>query len=44
MQIIIIISILLSCSMYTFGQQKEELNLIQADSTLGKEIIQLYFL
>ena len=40
---IIIISILLNCSIYSFGQQKEEINLIQADSTWGKEIIQIPF-
>lgn len=40
---IIIISILLSCSIYSFGQQKEEIDLLQADSTWGKEIIQIPF-
>lgn len=40
---IIIISILLNCSIYSFGQQKEEINLIQADSTWSKEIIQIPF-
>ncbi len=40
---IFIISILLSCSVYSFGQQKEEINLLQADSTWGKEIIQIPF-
>jgi phosphoglucosamine mutase len=38
---IIIIFILLSCSFYSFGQQKEEINLIQADSTWAKEIIEI---
>lgn len=40
---IIIISILLSFSVYSFGQQKEEINLLLADSTWGKEIIQIPF-
>lgn len=40
---IFIISILLSCSIYSFGQQQEEITLIQADSTWGKEIIQIPF-
>jgi hypothetical protein len=40
---IIIISLLLSCSFYSFGQQKEEINLLLADSTWGKEIIQIPF-
>lgn len=43
MHIIIIISLLLSCSFYSFGQQKEEINLLLADSTWGKEIIQIPF-
>ncbi len=43
MKIIIIISILLSCPIYTFGQNDEEVNLIQVDSTWGKEIIQVPF-
>ena len=33
---------MLSCSIYSFGQQ-EEINLLQADSTWGKEIIQIPF-
>lgn len=37
------LSIILSCSIYSFGQQKEEINLIQADSTWGKEIIEIPF-
>lgn len=43
MKKIIIIAILLSCSIYCFGQNKKEVNLIQADSTWGKEIIQVPF-
>ena len=43
MRKIIIISILLNCSIFTFGQKKEEVNLIQVDSTWGKEIIQVPF-
>ena len=39
----IIISILLNCSLSTFGQKNEEVNLIQADSTWGKEIIKMPF-
>ena len=39
---IIIVSILISFSIDAFGQQKEK-NLIQADSTWGREIIQLPF-
>ncbi len=31
------------CSTLTFGQKKEDLNLIQVDSTWGKEIIQVPF-
>ncbi len=38
-----ILFILLSCSIYSNGQQKEEINLIQADSTWGQEIIQIPF-
>ena len=40
---IIIISLLLSCSFDAFGQENEEINLIQADSTWGKEVIQIPF-
>jgi hypothetical protein len=40
---IILALILLSSSIYSFGQQKEEINLLQADSTWGKEIIQVPF-
>jgi hypothetical protein len=40
---IIVISILFSFSIHSFGQKKEEINLIQADSTWGKEIIQIPF-
>lgn len=43
MRKIITISILLSCSIYTFGQKEEEVNLIEVDSTWGKEIIQVPF-
>lgn len=43
MKRIIIISILLSCSISVFGQKNEEVNLIQVDSTWGKEIIQVPF-
>jgi hypothetical protein len=43
MKKLIILSILLSCSIHSFGQQQEEINLIQADSTWGKEIIQIPF-
>ena len=43
MKIIILISILLSCSLHTFSQEHQEVNLIQADSTWGKEIIQVPF-
>ena len=43
MKKIIIISILLSCSASTFGQKNEEINLIEVDSTWGKEIIQVPF-
>jgi len=38
-----IISILFCCSFNSFGQKKEEINLIQADSTWGKEIIKIPF-
>jgi hypothetical protein len=38
-----IISILLSCSFYAFGQQKEAINLLQADTTWGKEVIEIPF-
>lgn len=40
---IIIITILISCSIYSSGQHKEELNLLQADSTWDKETIQIPF-
>lgn len=40
---ITVVSILLSFSIVAFGQQKEEISLIQADSTWGREIIQLPF-
>ena len=40
---IIIISILLSCWTYSFGQQKGEINLLLADSTWRREIIQIPF-
>ena len=40
---IIVISILFSFSIHSFGQKKEEINLIQVDSTWGKEIIQIPF-
>jgi len=43
MKTILIISILLNCSISTFGQNNEEVNLIQVDSTWGKEIIQVPF-
>ena len=43
MRKIIIISLLLNCSISTFGQKNEEVNLIQVDSTWGKEIIQVPF-
>ena len=43
MKKIIIISILLNCSISTFGQKNKEVNLIQVDSTWGKEIIQVPF-
>lgn len=43
MKKIISLSIMLSCSIYSFGQQQEEINLLQADSTWGKEIIQIPF-
>lgn len=43
MKKIIAISILLSCAAHTFGQTHKEVNLIQADSTWGKEIIQVPF-
>jgi hypothetical protein len=43
MKKLIIISILLNCSIFTFGQKNEEVNLIQVDSTWGKEIIQVPF-
>ncbi len=43
MKKIIITSILLSFSIFTFGQKNEEVNLIQTDSTWGKEIIQVPF-
>ncbi|MCF6347318.1 MAG: hypothetical protein L3J20_03350 [Flavobacteriaceae bacterium] len=43
MKKIIIISILLSCSFYIYGQKNEEINLMQADSTWGKEIIKIPF-
>jgi hypothetical protein len=38
-----LLSIVLSCSICSFGQQKEEINLLQADSTWGKEMIQMPF-
>ena len=40
---IVLISILLFCSIFTFGQKKENVNLIKADSTWGKEIIKVPF-
>ena len=43
MKNLIIISILLHFSISTFGQKNEEVNLIQVDSTWGKEIIQVPF-
>ncbi len=43
MKKIIIISILLNFSISTFAQKNEEVNLIQVDSTWGKEIIQVPF-
>ncbi|MCF6280141.1 MAG: hypothetical protein L3J14_07320 [Flavobacteriaceae bacterium] len=43
MKKIIILSILLSCFFNSFGQKKEEINLMQADSTWGKEIIKIPF-
>ncbi len=43
MKKIIIILILLSCSFYSFGQKKEEINLMQTDSAWGKEIIKIPF-
>ncbi len=38
-----IISILICCSVNSFAQQKEDINLLQADRTWGKEIIQIPF-
>lgn len=35
--------VLLCCSINSFGQNPEEINLIQADSTWGKEIIKIPF-
>lgn len=43
MKKIITISILLCCSLFAFSQKHEEINLIQVDSTWGKEIIQVPF-
>ncbi len=43
MKKIVILFILVSCSLYSFGQQKQETNLIQADSTWAKEIIEIPF-
>jgi len=43
MKKIIIVSFLLVCSMHTFGQTDKEVNLIEANSTWGKEIIQVPF-
>lgn len=43
MKQIILISILLSYSLNIFGQEYKEINLIQVDSTWGKEIIQMPF-
>ncbi len=40
---IVLLSIFLSCSIYTFGQNQNEVNLIKTDSTWGKEIIQIPF-
>lgn len=38
-----ILSILLSCSVFAFGQENEQSNFLEADSTWGKEIIQIPF-
>lgn len=43
MKKLLIISILLNCSIFAFGQKNEEVNLIEVDSTWGKEIIQVPF-
>jgi len=43
MKKIILLSVLLSYSISFFGQEHKQVNLIQVDSTWGKEIIQLPF-
>lgn len=43
MKKIIVLSIVLSYAAHTFGQNQKEVNLIQVDSTWGKEIIQIPF-
>lgn len=40
---IVVLFILVSCSLFSFGQQKQETNVIQADSTWAKEIIEIPF-